>query len=234
MKKNVLWTSVAFTIAAIINMIVFITLFALNVVESEWVKIVFAFVHLVLVWLPVLLTFVFKFKINLVFLTFYQIFIFLGLCVGYMWGVYAMGEWFDKIVHTLAGLLLALLGYTFFENTINQKLNLFWVFVLIFSFSMMCAGMWEILEYAIDGIFGANEQRFEGFVGRDALRDTMYDLICNFAGAVAGGMIAVWLEKIKSKQKDQSIKNENSRIVKALERADENSKEEDNLSEQNK
>ena len=76
MKKNVLWTSVAFTIAAIINMIVFITLFALNVVESEWVKIVFAFVHLVLVWLPVLLTFVFKFKINLVFLTFYQIFIF--------------------------------------------------------------------------------------------------------------------------------------------------------------
>ncbi len=76
--------------------------------------------------------------------------------------------------------------------------------MIVFSFSMMCGGIWEIYEYVTDGLLGNNAQVFEGFVGRDAIRDTMLDLVCDFAGAVAGGVLAVFLEKKKAKQAKQA------------------------------
>ena len=80
-----------------------------------------------------------------------------------------------------------------------------WLFVLIFSIAVMGAGVWEIYEFVSDGLIGNNAQIFEGLVGREALTDTMIDVICGTVGGIIGAVVAVIIEKCKRKKVQESI-----------------------------
>ena len=59
-----------------------------------------------------------------------------------------------------------------------------------FCFAVTCGAVWEIYEYALDGLLGTNMQKVvtatgEVMVGRDALHDTMTDLILDATSALA-------------------------------------------------
>lgn len=67
------------------------------------------------------------------------------------------------------------------------------MFLATVAFTALVGVLWEVCEYAIDGLSGKNMQRFnnsvtgEAFIGRKALQDTMIDLMMDtLGGAVAG------------------------------------------------
>ena len=59
--------------------------------------------------------------------------------------------------------------------------------------------LWEILEFTYDWIFIKNTQEARGLVGRDALIDTMSDLIVLCMGTFFSAIIDLLLKKRKIK-----------------------------------
>ena len=157
------------------------------------------FSYLVLVWLPEILSLLFKLKFNLSLKLFYEIFILLSLVVGAAWEVYKVGISFDKLMHFVSGILFAIICYNFYEQGEANHLGLFWIFVLVMGFSITFGAIWEVVEFSFDGIMGENTQRWQNFVGREVLFDTMIDVICDIVGAIFGAIYVVILAKRKVK-----------------------------------
>ncbi len=192
------------TIYLIVRIIIGIT-FALNIVgfflvkdDSQQSRLIFnAFQSLGLLLASTVPGFVErKTKLNIP--DFMEI-IFLFLCIahfalGEMAGFFVKYSWWDEMLHTFSGSMVAILGFSL-VNTINQEkinMNVMPFFVAVFAtcFSVSIGVLWEIVEFALDGLTGSNMQRYlnsytgEPFIGRDALFDTMKDFILDTIGAV--------------------------------------------------
>ncbi len=119
------------------------------------------------------------------------------LC-GEILGFFVKVKWWDSALHTFSGMLIALLSFSLINllnKDTNSKVKLSLPFVIIFAFSVTITigVLWEILEFAFDGLFGLNMQRAyvstmsgrgEPLVGTEALLDTMKDLILDSIGAL--------------------------------------------------
>ena len=127
--------------------------------------------------------------------------------VGSLWQVYKLWTPFDKIIHFGSGVMIALFAYALFKESKNNKISLFWLFMLTFSIAMMCGGVWEIWEFTTDILFHNDAQITEDLIGRMAIMDTMYDIICDFVGGLIGATIAVLLECKKRKNKEDPAEN---------------------------
>jgi hypothetical protein len=71
------------------------------------------------------------------------------------------------------------------------------------SFAVLSGVVWEIYEFTADGLLGTNMQKFmryggEVMVGRDALLDTMYDLIIDLVSAALVGVFGYFSLKAES------------------------------------
>lgn len=194
MNKKNLWLCIATSIIGVVNLILYAVLAGVGIVETRWISYMFLIGFFVCTWIPFLLNILFKKNFSMTVLISYQVFLILSLLAGSLWRVYGMWSPFDQIIHFASGVLIALIAYAFFSDSKKSKLSLAWLFVLTFSISMMCGGLWEIWEFVTDGLFGNNAQIYDGFVGRAALFDTMYDIICDFGGAILGGIAAVFIE----------------------------------------
>lgn len=193
------------TILAFINLICFITLNCLNIVETNNLCYPLLVVFFLLIWFPLFFKLIFKINFNPAIVIFYEIFMFLSIVVGSVWQVYEISNIFDKVVHFTSGIFLALLFYNVIYNKFskqNKKLNSVWLFIFVFSFAMMIGGIWEIYEFVVDELFNQNMQRWSGFVGRNVLSDTMLDMIVDFVGAIIGGFISVIIEQNHNKKKE--------------------------------
>ena len=211
MRKNILWTSIAFTAVGIVNLILFIVLSHFGIVGVRNMAYLFAIGVIATPWVPMLLNLLFKTNFSIVLLICYNVFCLLSIAVGSLWGGYGLIPYFDKILHFSSGVLFAILIYEIYANNKNNRLNLFWVFMLTFSFAMMCGGVWEIYEFSTDAMFDNNAQVWQGFVGREALVDTMGDLISDLVGSVLGAVVAVLMQWRKNKTevlKDKKIESE--------------------------
>ena len=68
------------------------------------------------------------------------------------------------------------------------------MFLTTVAFTALIGVLWEVCEYAIDGMAGRNMQRFnnsvtgEPFIGRRALQDTMIDLMMDTLGGALAGL----------------------------------------------
>ncbi|MDO5555401.1 MAG: hypothetical protein Q4G09_01720 [Clostridia bacterium] len=151
------------------------------------------------------------------------------LYVLFLWGAVFLGEvrkfyykvphW-DTILHTCSGAMLGALGFSF-VNILNKhervhvELSPLFIAIFAFTFAITLGVIWEIYEFAFDGILGLNMQKFaleDGtkLIGRAALVDTMEDLIVDSIGAfimTAIGFISLkhkkgWIEKILIKTKE--------------------------------
>ena len=205
MKKNLLWISIISTLIAVVNLIVYTILACLDIVEMGHISYLFIFGYLLCAWIPFFLNLLFKTKFGFVVITSYQIFLILSLLVGSLWRLYKMWDPFDKIVHFGSGVMIALLAYALFKESKNNKISLFWLFMLTFSVVMMCGGVWEIWEFTTDILFHNDAQVTEDLIGRMAIMDTMYDIICDFVGGLIGATIVVLLEWKKRKSKENSV-----------------------------
>lgn len=200
-KDKLIKTLLITTILALINLIVFIVLDSCKVIKVDIYRYLLIILHFFLIWIPLVFRLIFKRSFSLAVVIFYEVFTFLSLVVGSAWQVYEIGNIFDKIVHFTSGIFLTLLFFNVMYNKFNKsKLSLILLFFCIFSFAMMVGGMWEIYEFAVDGLLGLNMQRWEGFIGRTALIDTMSDLIIDALGAILAGLVVIILNYFNKKK----------------------------------
>lgn len=124
----------------------------------------------------------------------YLIFIAAALLLGEIAGFYIIVPHWDSMLHFSTGSLIGLVGFSLIDILNNKKahMNLTPLFIalFVFAFSMTMGTLWEILEYGVDIVAGSNMQRFKDsvtlvpFVGAEALKDTMKDLILNTLGSL--------------------------------------------------
>jgi hypothetical protein len=155
----------------------------------------------------------------------YLIFLYCAICLGEIRGFYYRVPNWDTILHTFSGGMLGALGFSFIsllnnEENFHLKLTPFFVSLFSFMFAIMLGVLWEVYEFAFDGLLGLNMQKFmlesgEQLIGRAALADTMEDLIVDMAGAFVMSVIGYislkykkgWVESMIIKVKKTVVKD---------------------------
>lgn len=105
------------------------------------------------------------------------VFIFFSMYVGNILNIYKLIYFYDKVLHFISGSIISIIAVRIFMNyhDIYDKKN--FTFIFIVSFSIACAGIWEIYEYTTDVLFNFNSQNA-------SLNDTMQDIICGTLGSL--------------------------------------------------
>lgn len=134
-----------------------------------------------------------KLKISLI------IFIFAAQVLGTILDFYGKFIWWDTMLHATSGIIFFLVGETLIKQ-INKKktnANIRNIIIIMFSicFSLATGVLWEIFEFLVDSILGQNMQITQGLVGRDAIQDTMIDLISLLIGTIIITIIDIFLER---------------------------------------
>lgn len=121
-------------------------------------------------------------KVNIPFLfeSYFVIFIFASLFLGQAHGFYSMYWWWDTIFHTISGMGLAMIGVALMyltspEQNVRKYAIMF--AALAFLFAVGLGTLWEVFEYAFDGVLGSSLQS-------DGINDTMWDCVSNMTGAL--------------------------------------------------
>ena len=118
--------------------------------------------------------------------------VFASLFMGSLEAYYTRFWWWDKMLHTWAGLLTGAVGFLLVfilnrEERPRLSLSPAFVGLFAFAFAMTVGVIWEIFEFALDSLFGMRMQQGEG-VWEAGLTDTMWDLIVN----ALGGLVTAW------------------------------------------
>ena len=106
----------------------------------------------------------------------------LTLVCGEVFDFYEMFWWWDIALHSGSAVMFGLFGVILvmlvFDNASIQA-SPGMVAFFAFCFALSVGAVWEIFEFAMDQLFGLNMQK-SGIV------DTMWDLIVDSLGAIAG------------------------------------------------
>lgn len=144
----------------------------------------------------------------------YAVFLYCSIYLGEVRGFYFLIPHWDTILHTFSGIALGALGFsvlTVLNKTDRVPFNLSPAFVAVFAFcfAITVDVVWEIYEFAADGLLMMNMQKHslengQALIGRAALVDTMTDLIVDSIGAAAISFVGYvslkfkkgWVEKL--------------------------------------
>lgn len=159
---------------------------------------------MLIIFIPMITNRVMQVKISPAMEIAFVAFCFASLILGDVANFYSRFAWWDTILHAISGVLMGIVGYAII-NTFNRvderrlRYSPLFVVVWIICFSVAVGTMWEIIEFVIDGLFGLNSQEFlsssgtfdmvQPRIGRDALWDTMVDLILDLLGAIVVAIV---------------------------------------------
>jgi len=125
----------------------------------------------------------------------FLIFIIAALLLGEIAEFFVHISWWDSLLHTASGLLVAIVAFSIIKaavNDPNKKIDINPLFIAIFvlSFTITIEIIWEIFEYAVDSFVPTsnmlrtkNSLTLEPYEGLNAIRDTMHDIILTFIAA---------------------------------------------------
>lgn len=148
----------------------------------------------------------------------YTIFLYCSIYLGEVRSFYYKIPHWDTILHTFSGGMLGTLGFsiiTILNKTEKVPVNLSPAFVAVFAFcfAVSLGTVWEVYEFFADGILKTNMQKFAtetgvALIGRNALMDTMKDLLVDSIGAFVASVIGYvslkykkgWIERLLLKQ----------------------------------
>lgn len=127
-----------------------------------------------------------------------QVYFLLAIMVHFLLGgtlqFYRDVWFFSFIVHLINSFLIATIIYGMLLRHCKNQ-SKFFMFLSTVAFTALVGVVWEVCEYAIDGMMtGSNMQRFnnsvtlEPFIGRRALQDTMIDLMMDTLGGILAGL----------------------------------------------
>ena len=119
-----------------------------------------------------------------------EAFIFCAFTLGTAMRWYTKIWWYDLLMHGLSGLLFSLFGLCAYyllreDKEKSPRADGFVSTAFSFCFSMMIAGMWEIIEYVLFLITGYDSQN----VPTTGVGDTMEDMMICLAGAAVFALL---------------------------------------------
>lgn len=123
----------------------------------------------------------------------YVIFLYAAIFLGEIQDFYYRFQYWDLILHTFSATMVGFFGFSLVDILNNENdnisLNAFFVAFFAFCFAMAIGSVWEIYEFLSDNILGTNMQKYalkSGILltGKDALSDTMEDIIVDAIGAL--------------------------------------------------
>ncbi|NLZ06883.1 MAG: hypothetical protein GXY19_17080 [Phycisphaerae bacterium] len=122
------------------------------------------------------------------------VFLYAAIYLGEVRSFYYRIPHWDLILHGFSGLMLGALSFSvivLLNNAEKIRVSLSPAFVAVFAFCFALAMgvVWEFYEFFLDGLLGLNMQKFalengQSLVGRDALVNTMNDLVVDAIGAL--------------------------------------------------
>ena len=151
----------------------------------------------------------------------FLIFLYCAIYLGEVRNFYYLYEHWDVILHAFSGGMLGALGFSVVSILNKEKktyvdLSPLFVAVFAFAFAVTLGVVWEIYEYTLDGLLGMNMQKFAlsngtMLIGREAVTDTMKDLIVDSIGAATMCIIGYislkyktgWISNLLLKFKDE-------------------------------
>ena len=115
-------------------------------------------------------------------------FVFSSLFLGEVHGYYTRFWWWDIGLHTSSGLLMGIMGFLLVHvlnetEDINLHMTPGFVAFFAFLFAVGVGTLWEIFEFVMDTLFGADMQKAM-LNDPSGLTDTMWDMIVNALGAL--------------------------------------------------
>lgn len=128
----------------------------LQLVFKEYHNALICVLTLILLLLPVLLQKKFKLIIPNGLLLLFYLTVYAAGILGEVYNFYIYFKWWDIVLHTLSGFLIASIGLSLFSlNTLEKSFNIKPLLVSLFvlCFSMTISTMWEFNEYGIDKTF---------------------------------------------------------------------------------
>lgn len=155
----------------------------------------------------------------------FVLFLYAAIYLGEVRSFYYHIPHWDTVLHTFSGAMIGALGFSVVKllndsDKVQFYLSPLFIAIFAFSFAFAIGALWEIYEFSFDKLLGLNMQKFafeNGTmrVGRDALSDTMKDLIVDALGALAtsaAGYISLrfkmgWLEKFEVTRERLTGKN---------------------------
>lgn len=166
--------------------------------------------------LPSMLTQKFKIEIPGKIYYLYVIFLYAAIFLGEVRNFYYTIPYWDTILHTLSGAMTGFIGFSLIDilNHDNSRVTLspFFIAFFAFCFAITVGVVWEFYEFTSDTLLGTNMQKYKlrdgtELVGKEALQDTMEDLMVDVLGAfVASGIGYISLKYKKGWIDDLRIK----------------------------
>lgn len=167
----------------------FLLIFAIGqaIYFGEWDVLFYSILTLILITLPSIIEKTSKIDYPSEFELLIMAFIFASLYLGEINSFYTRFWWWDGLLHTISGLIIALIGFTLVwilnnEKRVRMKLGPGFIAIFAFCFALASGVIWEIFEFWLDSCFGMNMQE-TGIV------DTMWDLIVDSVGALIVSVI---------------------------------------------
>lgn len=165
--------------------------------SEEIILVIEMFAAIALIFVPQLIEHIFKINMPNAMMNAYWVFLLLATFIGTGLQIIVAIPFWDKILHLYSGALLTLVGYGVLSYFFIDNLQVLKpTFVAFFGviFSLASGLLWELWEFTCDSVLGMNLQRFatvEGvpFIGREALMDTMMDVIFNTGGIIIATVI---------------------------------------------
>lgn len=177
------------------------------------------FLGVVVLFVPGLLAHRLSIEIPSAMYLLYILFLYGAIYLGEVRSFYYRIPGWDSILHMISGGMLGALSFSVVallnrSERIPMNLTPAFVAVFAFCFSIALGVFWEFYEFAVDSMLGLNMQKFlleDGtpLVGRDALWDTMKDLMIDAVGGLVMavlGYISIkhdkgWVEKLQFRKR---------------------------------
>lgn len=154
---------------------------------------------LVTIHLPSILERKFRFELPSLLYGFYIVFLYCAIFLGEVRSFYYLVPQWDSVCHFCSSMMMGFFGLMVGtilnrDRHLAVSLSPFFVCLFAFCFSVALGAVWEIYEFAADGLFGMNMQKFmlaDGTVlaGHAALADTMKDIIVDVLGSLLASTI---------------------------------------------
>ncbi len=163
---------------------------------------------IVVIHVPTFLARKFRFELPIPLYIMFMIFLYCAIFLGEVRNFYYVVPHWDVILHCFSSMMAGTFGFmvvSILNRDEHTSLNLSPLFVALFAFcfAVSIGCLWEIYEFAFDGVLGLNMQKFileDGtvLIGREALSDTMEDIIVDCIGALVASVVG-YLSIMKDK-----------------------------------
>ena len=165
---------------------------------------------MIVIHVPPLLARLFKFALPLAFTLIFDAFLYGAIYLGEVQDFYWLVPHWDDVLHALSSIMLGLFAFILVylfnrkrTDDVTKTISPFFIAAFAFCFTAMAGAFWEIYEFVFD-FFDLNMQKYRfgnwektPRIGREALFDTMKDIIVDTLGGLFTAVIGYFSLKKK-------------------------------------